>query len=237
MARKRRKWNKETVIAAIQERNRQGLPLTRVRRDDSGLESAGHKWFGTWRSAVVAAGLTSTFRRTWSKMSVVRAIQDRHQKGKSMATTWEDDKGLYLAARRRFGSWQNALSAAGLPTVRRRKWSQERIVALLREYECQNVANIRTYDKGLASAITKYFGTLRKARLSAGLEGRRKRWSKQRIIEAIQDHYVRGNGQRTGWSHSKLRHAAIRRFGGWRNALVAAGVVTDRSNHDRTEVE
>lgn len=54
-------WNKETVLAAIQQRRRDGKALTanRVREDDSALASAARRYFGSWRDALTAAGITA----------------------------------------------------------------------------------------------------------------------------------------------------------------------------------
>jgi len=219
----RRRWSRQTVIEAIRDRQRRGLPMTCVQKDDSGLAAAGRKWFGSWPDAVLAAGLQPKVRRTWSRESVLEAIRDWRRRGLPLADVWTDDKGLYLAARRRFGSWCDALLAAGLPVERREKWSRERVIAMLQEYERQGVTNIRKRDKALAGAVTKYFGTLKKARLAAGLEKRRRMWSDKRIIETIQDQHVRGLPQSAGHWNCRLASAAARHFGCWDHALVAAG--------------
>jgi len=59
-----RKWDKERVIAQIQERQRQGKPLTysAVRRDHPGLTQAARRYFGRWRAALEAAGIVSEER-------------------------------------------------------------------------------------------------------------------------------------------------------------------------------
>lgn len=53
----RRRWTRQLVIEAIQIRHARGLPLTEVKKYDSGLEAAARRRFGGWPDAVLAAGL------------------------------------------------------------------------------------------------------------------------------------------------------------------------------------
>jgi hypothetical protein len=54
-----RKWDDEIVIQRIQDRRREGRPLTyeRTRTDDSALVAAARRYFGNWRAALKAAGI------------------------------------------------------------------------------------------------------------------------------------------------------------------------------------
>ena len=119
-----RRWNRDKIIAAIQERQRLGLKLTDVAKLDVGLFSAACRHFGNWANAVKAAGLTPAFPK-WSQQRVLEVIRRHQQQGLSLTGIWSSDRPLYLAARRHFGSWQSALAAAGLPTTRRQKWSRD----------------------------------------------------------------------------------------------------------------
>ena len=54
----------------------------------------------------------------------------------------------------------------------------------------------------------------------------RKKWNKQRVIKAIRERHRRGLPMTTTWNDDiTLGAAAIRYFGRWHKALVAAGVV------------
>jgi hypothetical protein len=54
-----RKWDDKIVIQRIQDRRREGRPLTyeRTRTDDSALVAAARRYFGNWRAALKAAGI------------------------------------------------------------------------------------------------------------------------------------------------------------------------------------
>jgi hypothetical protein len=77
------------------------------------------KHFGSWRGAVEASGLN--YReirryREWDQETIIKELQDLHAKGIDLnAKSIEDyDITLITAARRRFESWDRALTAAGL---------------------------------------------------------------------------------------------------------------------------
>jgi hypothetical protein len=75
--------------------------------------------FGSWREALEAAGLDyDSIRRyrEWDDERILKMVREFHEKGlglnaKSME---QEDITLITAARRRFDSWHQALTAAGL---------------------------------------------------------------------------------------------------------------------------
>ena len=193
---KRKKWNKQKVIDAIRERDRRGLPLAGVGKDNRSLEIAGREWFGSWPNAVLAAGLKPKVCRTWNKAAVVAAIKDRHQCGLPLKNIRKHDLALGRAARRYFGSWTKAMSAAGLKKLvqKQRSWTKQAVIdgILERNERDLPMLNIVKYDRQLYKAVLKYFGSWRDAILAAGLKPQpRGQWSKEKVIEQIQ------------WWHSK----------------------------------
>lgn len=138
--RKYRMWTRERILDRIRQLHSQGADLswrhvsTQI---DPQLAAAAtkRKHFGSWRNAIEAAGLKySDIRRyrEWDEQAVIDRLLELHAKGvdlnaKSME---EHDITLITAARRRFESWDRALTAAGLdyskivlrkPFKRRRK--------------------------------------------------------------------------------------------------------------------
>jgi len=53
-----RQWDSEKVIEALQERQRQGLPLKGISRLDQNLTNACYRYFGSIEKALKAAGLS-----------------------------------------------------------------------------------------------------------------------------------------------------------------------------------
>lgn len=128
---------------------------------------------------------------------------------------------------------QQAIQAAGVSSKRRR-WSHERIINDIRSiYGRSPQGSIRRGDPSLATAAGKYFGTLTAAKLAAGIPPDANRWSKERVIECIQDLHVKRTPLTPASRHDpRLVSAAKRYFGSWGDALVAAGVL--RTSPDRT---
>ena len=86
-------------------------------------------------------------------------------------------------------------------------------------------ADLRNEDPGLVGAAFRLFGGLQNALDAAGLEPRSGRWTERRVIEAIQDGYVRGLPiEHSGFKNVALANAARRRFGDWPSAVAAAGI-------------
>ena len=127
-----RRWNRATVIEAVRDRQRRGLPLNRISKDDGGLYQAGVSRFGNWSSAMIAAGLKP--RKIWSKEDTLETIHQRQLKGEALHTTWKNDQTLYSAAKRHFGSWHRALEAAGLPSKPSQKWTKNTILAAIQAW-------------------------------------------------------------------------------------------------------
>ena len=117
-------WTRDRIVERIQELNAQGEDLswrhvsTSV---DPQLAAAAtkHKHFGSWRGAVTAAGLDyGQIRRyrEWDAKTIEQQLRELHAQGIDLnARNMEEyDITLITAARRRFDSWDAALTAAGL---------------------------------------------------------------------------------------------------------------------------
>jgi hypothetical protein len=120
-------WTKQSVIQAICERHRRGLPLTNMRNLDPSLNHAAIKYFGGWCNAVLAAGIEPEAKRHWTREGVVRAIQDRARTGLPINSIWIESLGLYYGARKHFGCWKEAIKAAGVSNVRRCHGKEEMV--------------------------------------------------------------------------------------------------------------
>lgn len=221
----------DEVIRLIHARCCREQPLRGVWRDDLALYIAAKKRFGSWHKALVAAGLPSRLRQRWTKRTVVEAIRRRHHEGPSLSTVWRDDRKLFRAATNHFGNWRSALQAADVPHRPRRRWSPEKVLDGLR-HTYRGQGDFEEADPGLAGAARRLFGGLYQALEAAGLEPPVGRWTKKRIIEAIQERYVRGSAIRfVGFKERALGHAARRHFGTWQAALEAAGLQFRAPSH------
>jgi hypothetical protein len=123
--------NKQQILDAIRAWNGAGRSIcwSKIIRENRPLAMAAQKAFGTWRRALIMAGITDNMppssRRKckWSRERIIEQIRCRHQEGKPMnfSAVQKDQGSLLWAGLRLFGSWNNALAAAGV-----RPYSPER---------------------------------------------------------------------------------------------------------------
>jgi len=220
-----RRWTPEGVIRAIQSRCERGLPLVGIDREDRALYAAARRHCGGWRAALQAAGIETKPHRSWSRQSVVDALVDWQARGLSLSRVWTEDRPLYAAAARNFGNWNNTLQALGLPPRQKGPWSKQRVVLKLQAWYRQGDERPRCVGRALTDAAIRLFGSLEGAMEVAGVEPKRRGWTDRRVIDAIQGRYVRGQPiDVAGFGNKALAAAAQRRFGGWAEALAAAGL-------------
>ena len=123
------KWSKETVINQICNLDFASAKQIQKKRGD--LYGAAIRLFGSWKTAVEAAGLDYSLIRKkkssgfWTEKTVVEGIKTLSQKHSAFARKTKPD--LYGAALRIFGSWGEAVQAAGFDYTKiSRGWPSKR---------------------------------------------------------------------------------------------------------------
>ncbi|MBX9767422.1 MAG: hypothetical protein K2X47_09140 [Bdellovibrionales bacterium] len=112
----RRRWSKDSILAEILKT--ENVSAKRIQQERSDLYSAAVRYFGSWKSAVEAAGHDySRVRRTktagyWTGRTLIDAILELREKNSASAR--KTNPALYIAALRYFGSWEKAVLSAGL---------------------------------------------------------------------------------------------------------------------------
>jgi hypothetical protein len=217
-------WSKQRVVQAIQDRHRQGLTLKHMRFEDGVLYRAALKYCGGWTLAMQAAGLATKPSRRWTEQRLIDAIRSSHIEG-TTHEQWRLDRSLVHSAARRFGSWQNALRAAGVPCYRS-TWDQSAIVAAIRQRvrDGMPLAKVWKYDNALYAAAKMHFGTWRKALSAAELRSVRQSWTRTRVVEVIQCRLQQGETLTQLIKDHALTSAACVYYGSWGRALSAAEV-------------
>ncbi len=108
---------------------------------------------------------TTPPRRAWTRATVVAAIRSLYQQGSSMTSVWLDDRSLYTAAARLFGSLTTALAILGIQRPSKVKWTQGRVLEAIQARRRQGlpIRNVCVCNAGLVLAARRYFGTWRAA--------------------------------------------------------------------------
>lgn len=125
---KYQRWTRPRIIQRIQQLHAAGADLSwrAVSLEiDPPLAAAALRpnGFPSWREAIAAAGLdiNDVARyQYWDQERVIATIQQLQRQGVPLSSksAQEHHQPLFCAARRRFGSWDNALAKAGLNAAR-----------------------------------------------------------------------------------------------------------------------
>ena len=232
-------WSRERVMAAIQSRYQQGLPLCGLHKTDRPLAYAARKYFGSWPAAVAAAGVPDGWQHTWSRERLITMLQTYGEPGHPLASG-QVPATLRRAASECFGSWHAALAAAGRiplgpPPVPRKRWTDQGVLTAIRLRSRHGKSMTIAANGALARAAIRRFGTWNGALQAAGVESQvHQTWTPQRVLDEIQAlHRCGAFTEGDQIEDSKLMHAARRRFGGWHRALVAAGVRSPEDDEGR----
>ena len=85
--------------------------------------------------------------------------------------------------------------------------------------------DLGTSDQALSSACLRFFGSHDAAFEAAGLESPSRRWTKQSVIAEIWAWHDSGHRlAEVSTKYQALFNAAKTHFGGWNNAIIAAGI-------------
>ena len=245
--RKNRNWSKEIIVQEIQRLQGEGVPLYshHMRKTYQELLAAGMRHFGGWKEAVRQAGFcyeeVRRYRK-WTNESIQETIQKLYSEGvdlsfrSMMLSTYAPM--VYASIRaQHFGSWRNALQAAGLPSeeiYRYRSWDDQVIINEIQKLHQKgtDLSSKKMDDSSntLIATARRRFGTWEKAIQDAGLDystiRRRQRWSAEMILEKMrplleQNPKMRGSDVK---AQNPALFAAIckpRFFGNWKKALRA----------------
>lgn len=173
----------------------------------------------------------------WTRESIIRHLVERQAKGLPLTVPrWGEDATLYKVACRTFGSWRNAIQAAGIdPTqvLTWGRWSPARILVMIRRLARRDrqltTDELDRRYHNLASTARRHFGSWTKAVLAAGVEPMRLKkvipWNRERVIEGILTRALRNESLVARLVEPRaLVDAGQQFFGGWKAAVAAAGL-------------
>ena len=248
---RRPRWTKIELLEAIKQLNESGSRLDRTSLIEIGkgkLYAAGRSLCGSWGQAVIEAGVDPkiAFERKriskWAKDEIINQIKRLSETTQNLAASdlRTSRYDLYRAALRYFGNWTEALKAAGLDyikIVKKEHWSKEKILKEIHSLHKDGIPLTQTSLKSrnryqLYDSAVRYFGNWTEALEAAKLDNlairKIEHWSKEKILKEIDSLYKSGipltQISLKARNRRKLVLAAIRHFGGWTEALEAAGV-------------
>lgn len=245
------------VIRKIVERDCQKKELEEdmVIMDAKSLHEAACKHFGTWDTALRYAGLGARHLRgvqySHSREQVVGKLRKLCISGYSLLAkhNMHRDYKLYRAAMHYFGSWKDALEAAGVDCrniklhAKPRRHDKQEIIEKLRERQNAGLSIIWSEvcleNRTFAISAKQAFGSWGKVLAAAGIVAKgqqvihKRKWDTQIVIARIQERHrqnetlVRSVVFR---EDPNLIHAARRYFGDWNAAMEAAGFASQECN-------
>ena len=251
--------DREAVCAEIVRLQSAGQPLRGAALAAAGLSrfmQHARSLFGSWHAALTAAGITAQHLRTHrarygEREAVLAEIRRRHSARAPLNATvvWKSDQALGRASRLFFGTWDAALTAAGVApeSVRKHQRGYLTPAAAIAAIQQRRAARLPLHFKGvaidehgdhrLAQAAVRYFRTWDAALWAAGIDPAEVRLAspsvksrfptKQALAGEIQRLHAAGvplQGGRLGETQQAFHRYARRLFGSWDAALRAAGI-------------
>lgn len=176
-------------------------------------------------------------RSHWTRDSIIRHLLEREANGLPLTVGGDGvEKSLYGAARRIFGSWRNAIQAAGIApqqVLTWERWSPARILVMIRHLARRDrplsTGQMERRYHNLVSSARRHYGSWSKAVLAAGVKPTRLQrvvpWNAERVIETILTRALRNESLVARLVEPRsLVEAGQRFFGNWPAAVSAAGL-------------
>ena len=235
----RQKWDRDKVVKRIQERASEGLALNSdaIVHEEESLMGAARRYFGSWKNALLESGFDPNEHqkprvptRSWDKATIVVEIKKLASEGVDLNAhaVKRINSKLVSAGTAHFGSWGDAIEAAGIDyeIIRKTaKWTKDDVIAIIQEAHKVNADlsdnTVRALNEPLYGAAYYYFGSWDKAIEAAGVDydqvRRTTAWSKEKLLDAL----VRGQAT------SAVKKEIIDVFGSMEDARKIAGLIDE----------
>lgn len=245
-----RKWHRNSILETIRSLFSSGADISynALARRNQALVSAANYHFGSYRRAVMMAGLDYAAiakKPKWTSAKVIDLVRRARQSGEAL--NWRaishrrDDLRRAAAAavkKRLFGAWDDALFASGTrpDEVRRyRRWNPDDVLIELKRRSDMglplNSASIQKQVPGLHGAAVRHFKSydraLSAAKINPDAIRQRRSWTAGAVVKELK----RMNREPGGVSRVMLRRenpsllrAMRQQFGDFSEACARAGV-------------
>lgn len=175
-------WSKGKVVDELQRLDGDGSSTgwaELMEAERAALVRAAAAHAGGLHEARGDAGVETPERRPpvpqWDQASIIAAIQERVRAGQTLASSRAPQR-FVAAARWHFGSWEDALAAAGVDPaavrLQRTAYTEAEILELIREMAREGIAVRSSTLKARikVDAVRKLFGSIDAAVRAAGIE-------------------------------------------------------------------
>ena len=229
------RWSQGQVVRELRRREQEGQSTGWAELMDDGradLVGAAAAHAGGLTRAREEARVDAPDRRMpvprWNKDLIASTIRERARTGETLASSKVPQR-FVAAARWHFGSWEAALGAAGVDAqdtrLLRPAFTKEDVLAALRQLARDGKPLRSSALKELVKidTVRRLFGSVARAVRAAGLvpgEHPNQKWSRARVIEALQARAAQGDATMT----RGLQRAVQTYFGGAHAAREAAGL-------------
>ena len=245
-------WTKTSVVEEIQRLKRSGedLHLNKIRNNHLAVVRGAYRTFGSWHTACEAAGVQPADYRIhfargyYTDEKIAHMIAQLRQSGADLSDPGARKAApkLYAAALGRYGTWYDALEAAGINAEEYRRqvikgyWTEHRILDMVKSLgasgEDLSYTHIESEKGDLLSAAMKRFGSWENAVKKAGFDydsfrKQHKQYTKVELLEFLRS--LRARGAALDWTSVKKidesKAMVINRlFGTYRKAIEELGL-------------
>jgi len=191
-----RRWSQDAMMEELRRLYHEGVHITAwdlTRHGRSDLIAAARTYCGGVAHARSLAGIPlaplAKDRERWDQERIVNEILSLHKAGESLAPA-QIPRKLASAAHYHFGSYRNAVEAAGLDysavRLKREAYTREDIIREIRALAemSPEMTISELYAHGISRGCFREFGSLEAAVLAAGVSQWPRRWSNPLLTKA-----------------------------------------------------
>ncbi len=256
------RWSKEKIKEKILELYENGEPLNAnyILKKSMSLYKAGRIYFGSWKNAIESAGFDyskiSKEKPRIKEEEIIKEIKKLAKSNHSLnmvsvkKSSDANIRRLYNRACQKFGSWKNAIQKAGIDYEKIRKvrkpYTNEELIEIIKNLAAKGVS-LKASDIGRDRENRKYYIAaqrrfhnwkefLKKAGIDAPYLEKTYWENGENVIKQLKENFKDGIASQVSVKYPKLYKAAIKYFGGIKEACKKAGLIYSKDGRITKEM-